>query len=211
MITLENWRQRMSADMRLRDYRPRTRGAYELATRLFLDWAKTHQKEIIEPDFYVRIKGDEWVVPGVNTPNAPAAAPAFVAEQYLTADSATLMTLTQQQRQEVARLKAERARQARPAPSRGRAAPRAPAGGGEDLAPLQQYPFAIDDADRRRRPVVGYPGADPLEVSERRIANNRLHAPERARRARTSASVRNFGFGSAKRHSTSAACSSVRW
>jgi hypothetical protein len=43
MITLENWRERMSADLRLRDYRERTRSAYELATRLFLDWAKTEQ------------------------------------------------------------------------------------------------------------------------------------------------------------------------
>jgi hypothetical protein len=39
MITLENWRERMGADMRLRDYRPRTRSGYQLATRLFLDWA----------------------------------------------------------------------------------------------------------------------------------------------------------------------------
>jgi site-specific recombinase XerD len=48
MITLENWRQRMSADMRLRDYRPRTCSGYELATRLFLDWAKTEPAQLGE-------------------------------------------------------------------------------------------------------------------------------------------------------------------
>ena len=48
MITLENWRQRMGADMRLRDYRPRTCSGYELATRLFLDWAKTEPAQLGE-------------------------------------------------------------------------------------------------------------------------------------------------------------------
>ena len=48
MITSENWRDRMRADMRLRDYRSRTQGAYELATRLFLDWAKTPPHDLTE-------------------------------------------------------------------------------------------------------------------------------------------------------------------
>lgn len=48
MITLENWRERMGADMRLRDYRPRTRSGYELATRLFLDWARTEPAQLSE-------------------------------------------------------------------------------------------------------------------------------------------------------------------
>lgn len=48
MITFENWRERMRADMGLRDYRPRTREGYELATRLFLDWAKTEPAELTE-------------------------------------------------------------------------------------------------------------------------------------------------------------------
>ena len=48
MITLDNWRERMRADMRLRDYRQRTQSAYELATRLFLDWAKTEPDELTE-------------------------------------------------------------------------------------------------------------------------------------------------------------------
>ena len=49
MITLENWRDRMRADLCLRDYRPRTRSAYELATRLFLDWAKTEPGSSMSP------------------------------------------------------------------------------------------------------------------------------------------------------------------
>jgi hypothetical protein len=48
MITLKNWRERMRADMGLRDYRARTKEGYELATRLFLDWAKTEPEELPE-------------------------------------------------------------------------------------------------------------------------------------------------------------------
>ena len=48
MITSKNWRARMGDDMRLRDYRPRTQGAYELATRLFLDWAQTEPEALTE-------------------------------------------------------------------------------------------------------------------------------------------------------------------
>lgn len=48
MITSDNWRARMSADMRLRDYRPRTQEGYLLAVRLFFDWAKTEPQELTE-------------------------------------------------------------------------------------------------------------------------------------------------------------------
>jgi hypothetical protein len=34
--------------MRLRDYRPRTQSGYELATRLFRDWAKTEPGALTE-------------------------------------------------------------------------------------------------------------------------------------------------------------------
>jgi hypothetical protein len=37
MVTLGNWRERMSEDMRLCDFRPRTQGGYLLAVRLFLE------------------------------------------------------------------------------------------------------------------------------------------------------------------------------
>jgi integrase/recombinase XerD len=48
MITFENWQTRMSEDMRLRDYRPRTREGYQLAVRLFLDWGKTEPYQLTE-------------------------------------------------------------------------------------------------------------------------------------------------------------------
>jgi site-specific recombinase XerD len=48
MITLDTWRERMRADLQLRDYRQRTQAAYELATRLFLNWAKTDPRELTE-------------------------------------------------------------------------------------------------------------------------------------------------------------------
>jgi hypothetical protein len=38
MVTSDNWRQRMCADMRLRDFRPRTQEGYSLAVKLFLRW-----------------------------------------------------------------------------------------------------------------------------------------------------------------------------
>lgn len=48
MITLESWRERMRADLQLRDYRQRTQSAYELATSMFLDWAKAEPGELTE-------------------------------------------------------------------------------------------------------------------------------------------------------------------
>jgi integrase/recombinase XerD len=39
-VSLMTWRGRMSEDMRLRDFRPRTQEGYLLATRQFLDWVK---------------------------------------------------------------------------------------------------------------------------------------------------------------------------
>ena len=38
MVTLKNWRERMSEDMRLRDFRPRTQEGYLLAARQFVEW-----------------------------------------------------------------------------------------------------------------------------------------------------------------------------
>lgn len=42
MVTLSNWRERMSEDMRLRDFRPRTQEGYALAVRMFID--RTHRE-----------------------------------------------------------------------------------------------------------------------------------------------------------------------
>lgn len=48
MVTFENWRQRMEADMRLRDFSDRTREGYGMAMMLFMRWACTEPEEIAE-------------------------------------------------------------------------------------------------------------------------------------------------------------------
>lgn len=48
MITLENWHTRMSEDMRLRDFRPRTQEGYLLAVKLFLRWVQCGPEDVSE-------------------------------------------------------------------------------------------------------------------------------------------------------------------
>ena len=50
MNTLGTWQTRMSEDMRLHDYRPRTQEGYQLAVRLFLDWAKREPEALTEDE-----------------------------------------------------------------------------------------------------------------------------------------------------------------
>jgi site-specific recombinase XerD len=50
MVSLDNWRERMIEDMRLRDYRPRTQGGYALAVRQFLDWGQREPQELSDED-----------------------------------------------------------------------------------------------------------------------------------------------------------------
>ncbi len=50
MITMKNWREKMDEDMRLRDLRPRTIGAYLLAVRLFFDRVGKTPEEAGEQD-----------------------------------------------------------------------------------------------------------------------------------------------------------------
>lgn len=50
MVTLETWRARMSEDMRLRDYRPRTQEGYLLAVRQFMDRVKREPGAITDED-----------------------------------------------------------------------------------------------------------------------------------------------------------------
>lgn len=50
MITLSNWREKMSEDMRLRDFRPRTQEAYVLAVRQFLDKAQREPEALTDGD-----------------------------------------------------------------------------------------------------------------------------------------------------------------
>lgn len=48
MITSKNWQSRMSEDMRLRDYQPKTQRAYQLAVRSFLRWAQCGPEALTE-------------------------------------------------------------------------------------------------------------------------------------------------------------------
>lgn len=48
MVTSKNWRERMSEDMRLRDFRPRTQEGYLLAARQFVDWTQSEPEAITQ-------------------------------------------------------------------------------------------------------------------------------------------------------------------
>lgn len=50
MITLSNWREKMSEDMRLRDFRPRTQEAYSLVVRQFFDQLQQEPEEVTDED-----------------------------------------------------------------------------------------------------------------------------------------------------------------
>lgn len=50
MITLSNWREKMSEDMRLRDFRPKTQEAYSTAVRQFLDQVQQEPEELTDDD-----------------------------------------------------------------------------------------------------------------------------------------------------------------
>src|ERR1700687_1988038 len=61
----------------------------------------------------------------------------------------------------------------------------------------------------RARTILRNPRIYPVEGVVGGLADNHPHARRRAKRSRTSSSVRNVGFGSARRRLTSATCSSV--
>jgi integrase/recombinase XerD len=66
MITLENWRERMSEDMRLRDLRPRTIESYLLAVRLFVEWRKKDPEKLTEQDvrqYVLHLRDDKHQAP----------------------------------------------------------------------------------------------------------------------------------------------------
>lgn len=66
MITLENWRERMAQDMRLRDLRQRTVDGYLLAVRLFLDRTGKEPETIGEEDiraYFLNLRDDRQQAP----------------------------------------------------------------------------------------------------------------------------------------------------
>mgnify|MGYP000399682798 CR=1 FL=1 len=50
MVTLKTWQARMSEDMRLRDFRPRTQEGYLAAVRQFMDWVKKAPAALADDD-----------------------------------------------------------------------------------------------------------------------------------------------------------------
>ena len=66
MVTLSNWRERMSEDMRLRDYRPRTQGGYALCVRQLLDWCQREPGELTDEDvraYFLYLREDKRLAP----------------------------------------------------------------------------------------------------------------------------------------------------
>lgn len=66
MITSKNWQSRMNEDMRLRDYRPKTQHAYQLAVRLFLRWAECGPEALTEEhvrDYVLHLREEKKQAP----------------------------------------------------------------------------------------------------------------------------------------------------
>ena len=66
MVTLENWRERMSEDMRLRDFRPRTQEGYSLAVRQFLDRMAREPETLTDDDvraYFLYLREDKKLAP----------------------------------------------------------------------------------------------------------------------------------------------------
>lgn len=66
MVTLENWRDRMSEDMRLRDFRARTQGSYLLATRQFIDKVGREPESFTDDDvraYFLHLREEKKLAP----------------------------------------------------------------------------------------------------------------------------------------------------
>jgi integrase/recombinase XerD len=66
MVTLQSWRDRMSEDMRLRDFRPRTQGAYLAAARQLVDWAGKDPGDLVEDDvrrYFLYLRDTKMLAP----------------------------------------------------------------------------------------------------------------------------------------------------
>lgn len=66
MVTLGNWRERMSEDMRLCDFRPRTQGGYLLAVRLFLERQGREPESLTDEDvraYFLYLREDKKLAP----------------------------------------------------------------------------------------------------------------------------------------------------
>lgn len=87
MVTSKNWRARMSEDMRLRDFRPRTQEAYLLATRQLIDWLKRDPKSLTDEDvraYFLYLREEKRLAP--STINIAVHALRFFVTQTLQRD-----------------------------------------------------------------------------------------------------------------------------
>lgn len=66
MLTRKNWQARMTDDMRLRDFRPRTHEAYFLAVRQFMDWVAIEPNDVTEEHvrkYFLHLRDDKKLAP----------------------------------------------------------------------------------------------------------------------------------------------------
>lgn len=66
MVTLQNWRARMSEDMRLRDFRPRTQGSYLLAVRQFIERVAREPETFTDDDvrgYFLYLREEKQLAP----------------------------------------------------------------------------------------------------------------------------------------------------
>jgi site-specific recombinase XerD len=66
MVTLKTWRERMSEDMRLRDFRPRTQEGYLLAVRQFIDRVAREPEALTDEDlraYFLYLREDKKLAP----------------------------------------------------------------------------------------------------------------------------------------------------
>ena len=66
MVTLKTWRERMSKDMRLRDFRPRTQEGYLLAVRQFIDRVEREPETMTDEDvraYFLYLREEKKLAP----------------------------------------------------------------------------------------------------------------------------------------------------
>lgn len=66
MVTKDTWQDRMSEDLRLRDYSPRTQEGYLAATRQFMDWLGRDPGTVAEDDvrkYFLYLREDKKLAP----------------------------------------------------------------------------------------------------------------------------------------------------
>jgi len=96
---------------------------------LYLQWANTHQVDIVQPPFYQVAKGDQWSIPGEAAPVNPQQQQAFDPNQYLDAPQNELLKLTMDQRRQVQAARDKRAKEnAKGHRNSGPSTPRGPRG-----------------------------------------------------------------------------------